>query len=115
MREDQEVELKLEIDADAAEALVRHPALAGRACRSLRQVSTYYDSDKADLRKAGYSLRVRAAEGRFVQTVKHGANGSAGLFDRPEWERDIEGPELDDAALAETPLAGLLKIGRAHV
>lgn len=109
MREDQEVELKLEIEADAAEALARHPALAGRARRSLRQVSTYYDSDKAALRKAGYSLRVRAAEGRFVQTVKHGANGSAGLFDRPEWERDIEGPGLDEAALAATPLGGLLK------
>ena len=109
MREDQEVELKLEIDADAAEALVRHPALAGRACRTLRQVSTYYDSDKAALRKAGYSLRVRAAEGRFVQTVKQGANGSAGLFDRPEWEQEIDGPELDEEALAATPLGTLLK------
>ncbi|MEA1014141.1 CHAD domain-containing protein [Sphingosinicella sp. LY1275] len=109
MREDQEIELKLEVDEDAAEALARHPALAGRARRSLRQVSTYYDTGKAALRKAGYSLRVRAAEGRFVQTVKQDAAGSAGLFDRPEWERDIEGPGLDQAALAETPLAGLLK------
>jgi len=106
--EDREIELKLELESGAAAALRAHPALAGLPAKSADQSSTYYDTPDSALRKAGYSLRVRQAKGRHIQTVKHQASGAAGLFDRPEWETDIHGPEPDLRAAAETPLGEVL-------
>ena len=60
------------------------------------------------MRRAGYSLRVRRAGGRHVQTVKHKPAGAAGLFVRREWESEVAGPGLDRKALAKTPLGRLL-------
>jgi inorganic triphosphatase YgiF len=106
--QDREIELKLELESGAAAALRAHPALAGLKAKSADQSSTYYDTPDSALRKAGYSLRVRQAKGRHIQTVKHQASGAAGLFDRPEWETDISGPGPDLRAAAETPLGEVL-------
>ncbi|HEV2746938.1 MAG TPA: CHAD domain-containing protein [Allosphingosinicella sp.] len=107
-----EVELKLEIEPRDAPELIDHVLLRGRQMCSGRQSSVYYDTGKGALREAGYSLRVRSSGGRFVQTVKRQGDGGAGLFDRPEWEREIAGAEPDLAALDETPLGPVLAKGR---
>ena len=103
-----EVELKLELEPGSADSLSAH-ALAGAApAKVADQRSTYFDTADGALGAAGFSLRVRESNGRFVQTVKQSGSSSAGLFDRPEWEREIAGTEVDFEAAAETPLGDLI-------
>ena len=103
-----EVELKLELQPDSANALTAHALLVAAPVKVADQLSTYFDTEDGVLAAAGFSLRVRHSKGRFVQTVKQSDASSAGLFDRPEWEREIAGPEIDFEAAAETPLGDLL-------
>jgi inorganic triphosphatase YgiF len=102
----QEIELKLEVAPDAAARLMRQPWMDASPRRSQRQLSVYYDTADNELRGRGYSLRVRSAGDRFVQTVKS-LDGGAGLFERGEWEYQIDGPAPDPEKLWSTPLAGL--------
>lgn len=106
-----EVELKLELDPKDAGDLRSHPLLAGAEASTRAQHSTYFDTKKNALRKAGYSLRVRRVDGCNVQTVKQ-SGGGAGLFDRPEWEVRIDGERPDAEALAETPVGGIIGADR---
>ncbi len=55
---------------------------AAHAPATRRLVTTYFDTPEHDLRRAGYSLRVRKAGGRHVQAVKHKPAAAAGLFRR---------------------------------
>src|SRR5687768_12478291 len=103
-----EVELKLELEPGASALLKKHELLAGGPGKAADQVSTYFDTPDGKLRTAGFSLRVREAKGKFVQTVKRAEGASVGLLDRPEWETEIRAGEIDFAALAETPLGPLL-------
>jgi inorganic triphosphatase YgiF len=99
-----EIELKLEVAPDAVERLMREPWLNAAECRSKHQVSTYFDTPGGELRSRGYTLRVRSAGDKFVQTVKSLAQG-AGLFQRGEWEYEVHGPDPDSDKLQDTPLA----------
>src|SRR5687768_5994217 len=98
-----EVELKLELDPKNARRLQRLALLAAATGRRRRQLTVYYDTAKGILRKHGYSLRVRSANGRFVQTVKP-TTETAGLFARDEWEYQVELIEPDLDKLAGLPL-----------
>lgn len=102
-----EIELKLEIASEATKRLIADRQWPNASeWRSERQVSVYYDTPDLKLRKSGFSLRVRSIDNRFVQTLKS-MEGSAGLFQRGEWECEIGGPVPDLAWLAETPVAHL--------
>ncbi len=101
-----EIELKLELAAEAAKQLMEVPWLAGSSCSSQEQLSIYYDTPKGLLRERGYSLRVRTVGDQFIQTVKS-LDGGAGLFDRGEWESGISGPEPDLSELGSTPLGAI--------
>jgi inorganic triphosphatase YgiF len=101
-----EIELKLEIAPDATERLLEQPWLNDSERRSQRQLSVYFDTPDGELRRRGYTLRVRSAGGKFIQTVKS-IDAGAGLFARGEWEYQIDGPEPDSEQLGSTPLAGL--------
>jgi inorganic triphosphatase YgiF len=101
-----EIELKLEVAPGAAEELMRQPWLEGGKRRSQQQLSIYYDTKGNDLRRLGYTLRVRSVGDEYVQTVKSIETG-AGLFARGEWEYQIGGPEPDQERLSHTPLAGV--------
>lgn len=103
-----EYELKLELPREAAGAFRRHALFHGRESAIARQVTTYFDTSDRALRAAGLSLRVRESDGRYVQTVKQGGSDAAGLFDRAEWEMEVEGPFPDLAAAAGTPITTLL-------
>lgn len=103
-----EVELKLELEPDGADALTTHALVGAAPAKVADQLSTYFDTADGALRAAGFSLRIRQSNGRFVQTVKQSGPSSAGLFDRPEWEREIAGTEIDFEAAAETPLGDVL-------
>ncbi len=100
-----EVELKLELTpqaADALEASLLLPADPDIA----QQRSLYFDTPDHALSRAGLSLRIRRSGRKRTQTVKAEGAGAAGLFVRPEWERPIRNdiPVLDDA----TPIRALL-------
>ena len=92
-----EIELKLEIDADAVDRLDTAEILRNITPTIVHQVSAYFDTPDQALRTAGLSLRVRTTDGRHVQTTKATRGATAGLFARQEWEHDIAGPdpELD--------------------
>jgi triphosphatase len=106
-----EIEIKLELPPAAVKRLKRH--LDGHANlkeppRQNDLVSIYFDTKRHKLRRKGFSLRVRDIDGRWVQTIKHSGNGSAGLFDRAEWEQTIQGQNPDWKAAKKTALAPLV-------
>ena len=92
-----EIELKLLIDPAGADRLVESD-LFGSPDHVRTMHSVYFDTPALDLAKAGFSMRVRESGGTFIQTVKAFGNEAAGLMARPEWERELPGPEpmLDD-------------------
>lgn len=108
----QEVELKLDLSEDAADALLASGILPGEA--RIRQLhAVYFDTPELDLARAGLSLRIRAAGDERIQTIKADGPGSAGLFLRSEWEMPVDGdtPVLDDA----TPVKALLGDGVSRI
>ena len=71
-----ETELKLSFPPEAAGRLADHPALKPRGAgqpRSVRLVSTYFDTPSRELARRGLSLRIRADGTRRVQTLKASA------------------------------------------
>lgn len=103
-----EVELKFDLAVADIAALLACPALAGVTPEIVEADTAYFDTKAGTVRHAGYSLRVRKSDGRFVQAVKHKPAAAAGLFVRSEWEIEVPGFALDDAALAKTPLGKVL-------
>lgn len=98
-----ELEIKFQLGAGAMEAL-QGEAFPPDAGSTAQLHAVYYDTPEHLLRDAGFSLRVRRKGETHTQTLKHRAAG--GLFERDEWETQVDGPDLDLAALAETPAAG---------
>jgi inorganic triphosphatase YgiF len=108
-----EVELKFDVAATDSGALKACPALAGVTPEIVEAETAYFDTKDGIVRRTGYSLRVRKAAGRHVQAVKYKPAAAAGLFVRDEWEVDVPGFALDDAALTKTPLGKLLATEQA--
>jgi len=106
----QEIELKLELSAQAAAQLegssfFRAAAFADEG-RLIRQRTIYFDTPDHALARAGFSLRIRCSGTSCVQTIKSSAGMAAGLFSRQEWEWEVDGetPQLgEDAPLASLP------------
>ena len=96
-----ETELKLRIDPASINVML-NSGLFESEPDLVEQTSVYFDTPEHALRKGGYSLRIRDADGRRTQTVKATTPASAGLFARSEWERLVEddNPVLDHS----TPL-----------
>jgi triphosphatase len=109
-----EIELKLDCAGPDLGALAAHPLLAAEpgSLVTADLVTTYYDTPARDLRAAGLTLRVRAGDGRFVQTVKAG-EGGVGLFDRAEWEAEVAGEAPEPAAWAGTAAEPVLRAAGA--
>lgn len=100
-----EIELKLELTREAADAIEASALLAGDP-QTAQQRSVYFDTPDRTLAKAGLSLRIRRSGKKRVQTVKADGASAAGLFARSEWERPVktDTPILDDG----TPIRTLL-------
>ncbi len=114
-----ETELKLEL-APSDQSRLNLAGLSARPeGRAKSLISTYYDTPDQQLRKGGYSLRVRESGGRYVQTVKAQPDAASGFFVRPEWEHEITRARLEPAQMG--PLAQdlgahvLTELGRAFV
>ncbi|MDH2327016.1 CHAD domain-containing protein [Cereibacter sp. SYSU M97828] len=101
-----EVELKLVISPEGAEALAGSEVLSAAPVRRM-QHAIYFDTPGRALAAQGISLRIREAEGKRIQTTKQAPHGNAALFERGEWEKLVDGdqPVLDDI----TPVRAILK------
>jgi inorganic triphosphatase YgiF len=97
-----ELELKFQLGPHALEAL-QGEAFPIDPARTSRLHAVYFDTPSHTLRDGAFSLRVRQKGERYVQTLKQRTAGD--LFQRDEWETEVEGPDLDRAALASTPAA----------
>jgi inorganic triphosphatase YgiF len=99
-----EIELKFQVpEARAAETLAALEALAGAPAR--QQVSTYFDTPKGALRRAGMALRVRRVGDEYTQTLKDAGDGALA---RGEWEARVAGPAPEPDILRGTPAGRLL-------
>jgi len=107
LREPREFELKLEFDPADKAAIEAHPLLAARKRKEQRLVSIYFDTDDLVLQKARVCLRLRDTGHGYVQTIK-AMDGTAQLFERPEWEEQVPHCEPDLTLAAGTALEPLL-------
>ncbi len=110
----EEVELKLAIDPAAHARLRRAQALAGARPVRREMESLYFDTPDCRLARHGMALRLRRAGGRWMQCLKAGASGPAGMHARDEWESAQDGPRIDLARFAHTPLARVPGARRLH-
>nr|WP_295662632.1 CHAD domain-containing protein [Polymorphobacter sp.] len=95
---EREVELKLEIAPADLDRITAAMLRIGTPVGDTTLTSVYFDTPEQALWRGGLSLRVRHDGDRRIQTVKADGGASAGVFDRPEWESDIDGdtPDLTD-------------------
>ena len=98
---------RLTLDPRDASALKRHPLLAGKAARRIRQVDVYYDTPDLQLRREGLALRLRRTGGQWLQALIAGERGAAGSHEHNEWEFPLPTAELDLEVLADTPFGNL--------
>jgi inorganic triphosphatase YgiF len=103
----EEIELKLELTAEAADQAEASALLAGNRTR-MEQRSIYFDTPGHRLAEAGLSLRIRRSGRKRTQTIKADRADGAGLFARSEWERGVrdDRPVLDDATPVRAVLDG---------
>lgn len=95
-----EREIKLQVSAGNAGQILQAPAISDVLVDSGSAdelTSTYFDTPDIRLHKAGASLRVRATGERRVQTLKFDGSIAAGLFEREEFESEVQSefPDLD--------------------
>jgi len=103
-----EIELKLEVPPANVPRLGKIPRLRAlkTPAKSATEISVYFDTKNRRLRKKGLMLRVRRVGDRYVQTIK--SAGHSDLFERDEWESEIDGA-MPDLRLAQgTALEPLL-------
>jgi inorganic triphosphatase YgiF len=93
----QELEIRFAAPPDELTRLARGTELNGVATGrpKIRQlITTYYDTPKLGLAKAGLSLRVRKSGGTYVQTVKTQSSGALASA-RGEFESSLPSPKPD--------------------
>lgn len=99
-----ETEIKLLIQPVDVERLKGHPLLdtyASEKPREQQQSAVYFDTPDLRIRHAHAHLRVRQANGEWMQTFKADVAALAGLHQRQEWESPVDGPQPDLERLRE--------------
>jgi len=98
----EEAELKLSVRPEHAARIGKHPVVrklkTGRASTK-HLVGTYFDTPDLLLRRRDMSLRVRAVDRRFIQTLKRMKPSEGAIFARDEWEADVAGESPDISKL----------------
>lgn len=101
----QELELKLCLTIEAAETLAGASLFAGPS-KTIAQRSIYFDTADLELIETGLCLRIREADGRFIQTLKGDSQPGAGLFARSEDDVAVTGE--DPQIAPDSPIAALI-------
>lgn len=107
-----ESEIKLRLPPGQFSKVGRHPWVKeygkqGPIRKHLQ--STYFDTPDLRLLEQGVGLRVRRMDHRWVQTLKGGNSGEAGLQRRQEWESEVKSNTPDLERLAAEAKVGVLK------
>ncbi|MBD5772383.1 CYTH domain-containing protein [Marinomonas colpomeniae] len=110
-----ELELKLMIQAEylksASDFLDGICALSDTDERqpTLSLMNAYFDTENASLMQAGMALRIRAVNGKFIQTVKTRGSNRVGMHARGEWEWLVPSDKLDFSLFKDVPLPNELE------
>ena len=110
-----EHEVKFALASGQADALLESRCIRDAACGARRHRpvnSTYYDTRKHRLRKAGCALRVRVAGDRVEQTLKFATAGPAGMQNCEEWTVALDSGQPDMSAFDDRVLRHFRKQGR---
>lgn len=91
----QEIELKLQLPPDAADAFLARMARRRATAVAQTIVTRYFDTPDFALSAAGVALRVRRAGRRWLQTLKTEGTRQGGLSQRIEYEMPTRGGALD--------------------
>lgn len=112
----EEIELKLEADADALAALETSGIFPGDPV-ILQQRAIYFDTPDHGLRRAGMALRIRHAGRTRIQTLKAEGDSGASLLARAEWERPVDSdtPVLDDTLPVRLPAGAIAPVFEVRV
>ena len=107
-----EIELKLSVDKTTLAELTTAPPPRGfqasaPATQQLRSI--YYDTCENTLQKAGYSLRTRSKNDKWLQTIKQGGTMQSGLARRVELETPINGTQPDFDAITDKDLRNTIE------
>ncbi len=95
-----EIELKFIATPQAAEKLAETLAAWPHQHFAARELSnTYYETDDNQLRRWDMGLRIRGVDQRFEMTLKAAGKTVGGLHQRPEYNVDLQEPQLDIAQL----------------
>ncbi|MHA7775893.1 CYTH and CHAD domain-containing protein [Roseibium sp. M-1] len=106
-----EIELKLELETGAQDALKRAGTIEGfTASRGVTKTlqSIYFDTPDQALRKAKISLRVRKSGRSWLQTVKLGTGVIGGLSSPVEAEHPVKGRALDFSVIEDSTVSDRL-------
>lgn len=106
-----ETELKFKIPANSRshlEGIFASKQLRGAVGVERREVTTYFDTSKFALARAGFSLRVRHAGGANIQTLKSISSVSGAAAQRFEKEWPLDGKKPDLERLVGTPVFALV-------
>lgn len=101
-----EIELKLQLNAQAARQLPAHPLLQNLPMLRQQLLNTYFDTRRLELQAKGLALRLRRKGWQWLCTVKTASPASGGLARRGEWEAPatpgtFDFSHVDDAELCE--------------
>jgi triphosphatase len=106
-----EIEIKLALAPEDADAVWRTPALSrllrGKPARRTL-FSAYYDTPDCFLRDHGVALRLRRDGRRWVQTLKHRGDAVGGLHTRNEHETPVAAQLLSFPAIIDAGGAHLI-------
>ncbi|MBR7889450.1 CYTH domain-containing protein [Marinomonas sp. A79] len=76
---------------------------------TLSLMNAYFDTEDANLMHGGVAMRIRAVNGKFIQTVKTRGSSRIGMHARGEWEWLVPSDQLDLSLLNEVPLPEALQ------
>jgi len=110
-----EREIKFSLTGEQADMLCNSRCIRDGARGEPRQgivSSTYYDTRRHRLRRAGGALRIRPDGQRIEQTLKFAAAGPAGMQNCEEWTVPLDAPQPDLATFDDRVLRRLGKRGR---
>ncbi|MDK9356385.1 inorganic triphosphatase [Lelliottia sp. V106_10] len=92
----QEIELKFIVEKGSVDALRTHlNQLTAEHHEPVQLLNIYYETADNWLRSHDMGLRIRGANGRYEMTMKIAGRVVGGLHQRPEYNIDIEKPELE--------------------
>ncbi|EKT60051.1 inorganic triphosphatase [Providencia sneebia] len=91
-----EVELKLAAQTVAIDAVRQNlSALSYQHVEPKQLTNIYFDTKERLLRQWDMGLRIRGCDGHYEMTIKTAGQVLGGLHQRPEYNIDIDSPELD--------------------